>query len=231
VSAAGRTIAALACGVALLSGYARAEVQEPARDEVVGLYHLRDSFEMAMLFELRADGTYGYQLAVGAKDERSTGTWTLDGDRITLTTTPRPVAPAFEQVASDPAADAPYLMVTRPNGSALQGVDVILHCAGGEVAYGYTLDTGWPYPENDDGIGGDGKCADPQTLRLVEGINEIASPVYDVAGVAGGLRFVLHPDDLGLRDMTGWQATVSGDTLWLDYAGSQRVEMVRQRPD
>ncbi|MCL6250194.1 hypothetical protein M3P36_03910 [Altererythrobacter sp. KTW20L] len=221
----------MACGASLLTGCVHVAAQEAARDEVVGLYHLRDSFEVAMLLELRADGTYSYELAVGAKDERSIGTWSLDGNRITLVTTPKPVAPLFEQVGSDPSPDAPFLLVTWPNGNALQGVDVILHCAGGEVAYGYTLDTGWPYPENEDGIGGDGLCADPQTLRLVEGINDIASPEYDVAGVAGGLRFVLHPNDLGLRDMTGWQATITGDTLLLAYEGSQMVEMVRYRAD
>ncbi|MFC3100205.1 hypothetical protein [Altererythrobacter lauratis] len=223
-----RQLAALLLGATLISAPLQAR---EADGEAAGRYYLRGGFEIAMQLELRDDGSYGFELAVGAKDERSSGTWTQAGNRIIFATDPLPVAPVFAQMERDAAADAPYLLVTWPDGEVLQGVTVRLTCAGGEVAWGYTHDTGWPYPENEDGLGGDGLCAEPQSLRLIEGIHDIHSPDYDVAGVAGGLRFVLHPNDLGLRDMTGWQAILDGDRLWLEYDGSDRVELVRYRPN
>lgn len=199
------------------------------RGDVAGTYVLERSFEAALQLELRADGTYSFALAVGALDETSQGTWSITPEGIiTFTTIPRPVAPEFERLADDPAQASPYLMVRWPNGNPVQGVSVILQCANGETAYGYTLDTGWPNPDpEEDELGGDDKCDDPRTLRLIESIHDVYSPEYDVAGAAGGLRFVLNPNDMGVRDMTGWQAGVTGNRIRLLHESEGAGALVR----
>ncbi|MCB2089583.1 MAG: hypothetical protein KDD98_12265 [Sphingomonadaceae bacterium] len=195
---------------------------------MAGTYVLERSFEAAMQLELRADGTYLYALSVGALDERSQGSWSVTpGGTITFATTPRPEAPEFERLADGTVQDSPYLIVIWPNGVPVQGINVALQCANGATAYGYTLDTGWPYEGPEEDMGGDDLCDDPQSLRLIEPVHDVYSPAYDVAGAGGGLRFVLHPNDMGVRDMTDWQASVTGNRIRLLHESEGAAVLVR----
>lgn len=193
--------------------------------EVAGLYVLPDAFETYLVIELRPDGTYGYELSVGALDERSLGTWSISGNRITFQTEPRPVPPEFERQADDSAPDAPFVSVTWPKGRTIDGIDVIITCKNGETLSGYTIGGMWS-PEQSN------PCDTPQSLRLVEDIHRVELPEYSISNDTRGLRFILRPNDMGVVDFTGKTAVATGDTLTIELmeTATQLRKVPRQQP-
>ncbi|MBD3729218.1 MAG: hypothetical protein IE933_05880 [Sphingomonadales bacterium] len=191
-------------------------------DDAVGEYRDVNSFEMFHGLLLRADGTFAYALSVGALDRRSAGTWVREGDVITLTTDPKPVAPEFVAAPDDGAAGAPYLIVTWPDGDGIAGVDVLLGCGDGTQISDYTQYDGWSP--------GAGTCPDPQWVELEEGIHQIRSPRFPVAGRRGGLHFVLEPHDFGVADLTGTQGVLKEGKLVLTLGGQSAI-FERVTPD
>ena len=224
----GAVAAALALFMPLSAG---AQAEEPSAQDtrriqdVAGLYVLPDAFETYLVVELRPDGTYGYELSVGALDERSLGTWAINGDRISFQTEPRPVPPEFERQADDSAADAPFVSITWPKGRTIDGIDVVITCENGETLSGYTIGGMWS-PEQSN------PCDTPQSLRLVEDIHRVESPEYPISNDTRGLRFILRPNDMGVVDFTGKTAVATGDTLTIELmeTATQLRKVPRQQP-
>jgi hypothetical protein len=73
-----------------------------AGPSIEGIYEAHQ-MEAGAALELRADGHFRYQLDYGAVSEHAEGEWTFDGKAVRLTTSPKPLAPAFELVSDDPA--------------------------------------------------------------------------------------------------------------------------------
>lgn len=184
--------------------------QEP---QIAGEYRATDSFEMYRGLLLRPDGTFAYALSVGALDQRSSGTWTQQGNTFDLVTTPKPVPPEFAQVEAAKGGGAPFLAVMWPNGRGIAGIDVTLGCEGQEPLYDYTQEDGWSPPS--------GACARPLWVQLAEPVHDIRSPRFTIETVASGLRFVLQPNSFGVIDLTGARGVVTGDRLVFHFDGRE----------
>ena len=196
-----------------IAGLAMALLALPAhaQDNAAGEYRDEDSFEKFHGLLLRPDGTFAYALSIGALDQRSGGSWEQQGDTVTLTTSPTPVAPLFRQADPDESESAPFVLVSWPNGQGIPGVDITLGCTDGTTLTDYTQYDGWSPPA--------GECDGPQWIELVEGIHDIRSPRYPIADGARGLRFVLVPNDFGVVDLTGATGKLDGDRLVMHLRG------------
>lgn len=199
--------AALAAMFALLSAAAPLQAQ----DDAAGEYRAEDSFEKFHGLLLKPDGTFEYTLSVGALDQRSSGSWEQQGDTVTLTTSPTPLAPVFRQAERDENEGAPFVLVSWPDGEGIPGIDITLGCADGTTLTDYTQYDGWSPPE--------GACDEPQWIELVEDIHNIRSGRFPIAEGASGLRFVLEPNDFGVVDLTGTIGTLDADRLVLVLHG------------
>lgn len=163
----------------------------------VGEYGIAEGPDVGGGLLIRSDGRFQYALAVGALDERAEGRWEARGDRICLTTEPKPVPPAFEKgapIAVDGAI--PTLLVTWPNGEGIPGVDFRIGFDSGDPAEGYTQYYGWTMPQED-------KRA-PRWVEISEPIYGITAPRFVLTEADGGrLRVTLIPNDIGVVDMEG----------------------------
>ncbi|MEL7218905.1 MAG: hypothetical protein AAGK01_10800 [Pseudomonadota bacterium] len=196
-------------------------------------------FEMAMGMEIRADGTFGWGLSVGALDMRANGTWRQDGNFITLTSDPKPVAPEFrwsgiESVTSDPAK-APFVRVVwASNGKDFPYADVQLTCANGKRFYGQVHADGYPsneafeYADELPAAERDPRqsCDVPDTAVLIQGIHDIRSKPFKLAdfGWKPGqtVRFAFHRNDLGVADFTGVTGYLDDGKIVLDVSAVGR---------
>ena len=86
------------------------ETESTAQSEFVGRYD-GSSFETAMGTEVRADGTWGWGLSVGALDMRAEGVWRQEGDFIYLTSDPKPVAAEFSFSGLETSENDPWIRV------------------------------------------------------------------------------------------------------------------------
>lgn len=197
-----------------------------AQESAAGEYTLADAFEIAMGLLLRPDGTYAFGLSVGGLDQKSAGTWVQDGDTVTLTTNPAPVAPIFapagpeHAIADDP--DAPSLLrVTWPNGRDIPGIDVTLGCADGTIATGYTQYDGWS-PET--------PCEAPQWISLRENTHGIGPQWFPLEQGAQRAHFILVPNDFGVVDLTGATARLERGALYFTFLdNTQKMVRVERR--
>lgn len=199
---------------------AQTEASAETQQSAAGEYTIPDSFEMYVGLLLREDATFEFALSVGAMDKKSAGTWKQDGQTVTLTTTPKPVPPVFERAERNEAADAPFLLVTWPNGRGIAGITFALGCENNTKLSDYTQSDGWSPPE--------GSCTMPEWIELTESIHEIYSPRFDISEESGALHFVLQPNSFGVLDMTGATGVLDGETLSLGFMGTTE-DFVRVR--
>ncbi|HET6526930.1 hypothetical protein [Sphingopyxis sp.] len=136
-------------------------------------------------------------LAAGALDERAEGRWEMRGERICLTTDPKPVPPAMEKgPLIEVEGTVPTLLVTWPNGEGVPGVDFTIGFDSGDPAEDYTQYYGWTMPEDDARV--------PRWVELREPIYGITAPRYDLTEADGGkLRVIIVPNDIGVVDFDG----------------------------
>ncbi|MBP6336571.1 MAG: hypothetical protein KA375_03170 [Vitreoscilla sp.] len=72
-----------------------------ASTDLLGTYYLTGVRETGGQLRFRSDGQFDFGLSYGAVDQEATGTWAVDGEQISLTTTPRP-PPSFSWQANQP---------------------------------------------------------------------------------------------------------------------------------
>ncbi|MFT4027559.1 MAG: hypothetical protein QM676_12265 [Novosphingobium sp.] len=166
-----------------------------AAQDLAGRYRLADGPDVAGALELGKDGTFGYELAAGALDERAQGTWEMqdgaDRPRACLTTRPTPTPPEF-QPAEPISGDGSTIRVTwppRPDGTlrGIAGIDFTIGFDSGDPLTGYTQEDGWSMPPEERRI--------PRWIELIEPIHRITmarTPLH------GRFRAVLMPNDLGV---------------------------------
>ncbi len=82
---------------------------------LAGLYQAQQ-MEFGAALELKANGTFRYQLDYGAVSEHAEGRWTSEGGIVRLTTQPRPVSPKFELIHDDPAPPGEISIAVEPPG-------------------------------------------------------------------------------------------------------------------
>lgn len=160
----------------------------------VGEYSFAEGPDVGGGLLIRSDGHFQYVLEAGALDERAEGRWEARGERICLTTEPKPVPPAMKKgPLIEVDGTVPTLLVTWPNGRGIPGVDFVIGFDSGDPAEGYTQYDGWTIPDDDKRT--------PRWVEVREAIYDISAPRYELADADGGkLRVIIEPNDLGVVD-------------------------------
>lgn len=190
----------------------------------VGEYRLTEGPDVGGGLLIRSDGRFQYMLAAGALDERAEGRWETHGDRICLTTDPKPVPPTMEKgPLLEVEGATPTLLVTWPNGRGIAGVDFTIGFDTGEPIEDYTQYDGWTLPGDDPRI--------PRWVELREPIYGITAPRFELTDEdEGRLRAIIIPNDIGVVDFANACAERNGEGLMLDR-GDGHMRFVRVTGD
>lgn len=202
--------------ILLLGGAALAGERSPA-----GEYRLVGEQDVASGLALRPDGRFDYFLIAGALDEQARGRWSAADGVVTLATEPRPVPPAFSQLAPAATDAAPLTVkVSWPGGRGIALVDLRIGFDEGEPVYGYTQEDGWSLPA--------GERRTPRWIELKVPMHDFVSPRFPIDLAAGNaLAFTLTPNDLGTFDFTGVRIEMAEGALVVVRDGARlRYEAV-----
>jgi hypothetical protein len=174
----------------------------------VGEY-VHSQMELVAGIRLNPDGTFLYGLTVGSLDERAEGRWKATGNRIELTSDPRPVAPVITPAKVETAPGKPFaLRVMAPGGRDVQGVDLLVEFDAGEPLQSYTVGEPWTLPAEE--------RRTPRFVTFSMPSYRLRSDRLPLDARAGTIvNFTLTPNDFGVIDLTGVHADVQGDTLTL----------------
>ena len=163
----------------------------------VGEYAVAEGPDVGGGLLIRDDGRFQYALAAGALDERAEGRWEARGDRVCLTTEPKPVPPAMSKGTTG-AIDgaAPTIVVSWSSGGTIAGVDFTIGFDSGAPIESYTQYDGWTMPEDDPRV--------PRWVEVREPIYGITAPRFDLTETDGGkLHVIIEPNDIGVVDFEG----------------------------
>ncbi len=188
----------------------------PATSTPVGHYRLQGVHDAASELILRADGRFEYALAYGALDEEAAGRWRRVGDKIFLTTLPKPVPPAFSPGKTARTAEAPLaLHVTWPDGRGIPGVDFRIEFDSGAPLQDYiNNDEGWSLPAEEK--------RKPVAVTLAEPIYQLVSPRFPIdTSKANDLTFILTPHDMGHVDFEGLPLDIAPGKLVMHRGGGE----------
>lgn len=203
-------------GIAAVAGLLQpAKAQEaprpgsaPAAASPAGEYLLSE-MELVAGIRLNTDGTFQYGLTVGALDETAQGRWEASGNRIKLTSAPRPVAPTIAAAKTEAAPGNPFaIRVLWPNGRDVPGVDLRIAFDRGAPLDSYMAGGPWSLPEGERRIPRFVTFSMP-SYRLHAGPLPLEPKPGRVA------TFTLTPNDFGVIDLSGVEAEIVGETLVL----------------
>ena len=199
-------------------------VPAEARSPYAGRYRIANGPDTAGGLELDGDGRFRFTLSEGALDQRAEGSWTETGGDIRLTTDPKPVPPSFARGPDgkpEDGKDAPTLHVRLADGRDLAGIDFRLGLTTGAGMAGYTQAEGWSFE-----VSGERRVA---WVELVEPIYQVVSARFIIdPPVAGGLVFVLTPNDIEVVDFRNdWFERRTDDFVL--HRGERSVRMVREK--
>lgn len=184
-------------------------IAAPVPVDLTGTYRIDAGPDVAGRLVLNRDRTFAYALAAGALDEKASGRWAFIDGKTCLTTTPKPVPPAWR---AEPADNGPTVRVIWPTGRGIPGIGVRVGFSDGADADGagldggYTLEDGWALPQ--------GETRVPRWVELTEPVYGLASPRFPFAS-ARRLRVTLVPNDLGTVDFDKACITLTGTALVL----------------
>ena len=191
-----------------------------ARSPYAGRYRVAEGPDTAGMLDLQPDGRFRYFLSEGALDEQAEGTWSETGGDIRLTTEPKPVPPSWAR-GPDGGEGAATIRVVLADGRELAGIDFRLGLADGASMAGYTQAEGWSFA----GPGGRRVA----WVELYEPIHGVASQRFAIdPPAAGGLVFVLTPNDIGTVDFDQTPVHRRSDDFVLDRRGRE-LRLVRER--
>jgi len=106
-----------------------------------GHYYLNGMTEVGSELLLKKDGSFQWALSYGASDQLASGTWSVNGDKVTLVSAPPERAPTFRSFSEDeygrikPAEPGSWIAIVGfPRQGPLAGVEVQFESAGGKRA-------------------------------------------------------------------------------------------------
>lgn len=180
----------------------------PAPASIAGDY-AHSQMELVAGIRLSPDGTFLYGLTVGSLDETAKGRWEAVGNRVKLTSEPRPVAPTITAGRTDAAPGKPFaLRVVAPNGRDVPGVDLRMEFDTGEPLDSYMAGGPWSLPDDERRM--------PRFVTFSMPSYRLRSQRLPLDGKAGLVAiFALTPNDFGVIDLSEAPAEVDGDTLTL----------------
>lgn len=209
-------LAALLVAVAS-PGHAQ-EATEPASTDLAGNY-VASEREMVAGLRLGADGRFQFGLTVGALDQLAEGRWKADGNRVHLTSDPRPVPPTIKPGRVEATPGQPFaIRVVGPLGGDVPGVDLRIEFDSGAPLESYLPGSAWSLPEDEKRI--------PRFVTFSISSHRIEFPRLALDPRPGMTAiFDLTPNDFGVADMTDAVVTVDGNRLTLTYAlGTLRMK-------
>jgi hypothetical protein len=188
----------------------------------VGHYRLH-VHEAASEIVLRADGRFAYVLAYGALDEEATGRWRRVGNRVLLTTVPKPVPASFARGKAARTTEAPLaLHVNWSNGRGIPGIDFKVEFESGAPFADYiNNDEGWNMPPEE--------TRKPVAVTLALTMYGLVSQRFPIdTAKANDLTFVLTPHDLGHYDFENTPLDIApGKLVW--HRNGTALDFVRER--
>lgn len=187
---------------------AAATASATSPSSLVGEY-VHSQMELVAGIRLNPDGTFLYGLTVGSLDERAQGRWKASGNRIELTSDPRPIAPVITPAKIEAAPSRPFaLRIVAPNGRDIPGVDLLLEFDAGEPLQSYAAGEPWTLPVEE--------RRTPRFVTFSMPSYRLRSDRLPLDAKAGTVaNFTLTPNDFGVADLTGVQGEIQGDTLTL----------------
>ncbi|NIJ18491.1 hypothetical protein FHS95_000160 [Sphingomonas naasensis] len=193
----------------------------PALASPAGEYRLSE-MELVAGIRLNADGSFQYGLTVGALDESAQGRWEAAGNRIRLTSVPRPVAPTIAPARIETAAPGtPFaIRLVWPNGRDVPGVDLRIAFDSGEPLDSYLAGGPWSLPEGERRV--------PRFVTFSLAPYRLQSARLPLDAATGRVAmFTLTPNDFGVIDLSDVPAEIVGDTLVLHRPeGTMRFKRV-----
>ena len=168
--------------------------------------------EIAAAIELKPDGRFNYGLSYGALDEQAAGRWTVNGDRVLLSSNPV-VAPRLFLVSRGREPEGMLqLGLDVPRGVSRQYFDAMV--TGG---YGQTHKV----QLREEGLFMPFSRADPPTVvRLVLQIFRVASEPVKLDPSSGyAVQFRFEPNDIGKVDFRAEPLRIVNGDLVLDRHG------------
>jgi hypothetical protein len=186
---------------------------------VVGAYCLTGVREVGSCIRLSAGGKFEYFLAYGAYDEKSEGTWRLEGGEIIVDSPAYDRRPVFSLKRLQPGeTDAFVVIVESKSGRGMIGIDVVVNCEGSSKRAGITQPEGFKTD-----------CASPPTaVSLGLRMYDVAPQTIDVSDRAGSDRayvFEFDLGDLGRKRFAAHRFRFEDNPLVTVYANSPIKEL------
>jgi len=189
------------------------EAEETAQSDspFLGRYN-GNQMEMAMGMIVRADGTFGWGLSVGALDMRAAGTWFEEDDTIVFISDPKPVAPEFGWSGMEVVPDGKLLrIVWASNGEPFQYGSVRATCANGDIVLDQIMAEGWSPPDS---------CDTVTSVQLSQNTYDVTSEVYDFTTTfkpseGETIRFEFRRNDMGVANFDGVMGQLEDGVLTL----------------
>jgi hypothetical protein len=174
----------------------------------VGRYRLTGEQDAASELIVRRDGHFAYALAYGALDEQAEGRWRREGDRIYLTTEPKPVPAAFAAGEATRTDETPLRLRVVWDGTdrGVATVDLRVGFTDGGTVEDYTQEDGWSLDPAERRI--------PAWVELWLGMFGLPPTRFPVDPArANALTFRLIPHDLGTYDFEDMQLDMAPGRL------------------
>jgi hypothetical protein len=187
------------------------EAAEPASTSLAGNY-VASEREMVAGLRLGKDGRFQFGLTVGSLDQLAEGRWKADGNRIHLTSEPRPVPPTVKAGRVDVTPGQPFaIRLVGPSGNDVPGIDLRIEFDSGAPLDSYLPGSPWSLPEDEKRI--------PRFVAFSIPSHRIDFPRLALDARPGTTAiFDLTPNDFGMADMTDAIVTLDDGTLTLTYA-------------
>jgi hypothetical protein len=212
--------AAILTGAAYATTAGVALAAAPTMASVAGVYD-GGQMEVAAGLELKADGTFHYELSYGALDEQASGRWSLSGDQVVLTSAPvNP--PRFSVVSQEKGTDG-VLRITMDFKDPYQQQDfsALILKSGGEGDEEQLGIDGltWSFPPS----------APPVGVRLLVSVYQIVGDELKLDPDKGyTIKYHFDANDLG---KVAFQATpvkiVNGQLLLVRYDRTLKFKRVK----
>jgi hypothetical protein len=178
--------------------------------------------EIAAALELKPDGRFNYGLSYGALDEQAAGRWTVNGDRVLLSSNPV-VAPRLFLVSRGRGPEGMLqLNLDVPRGVSRQYFDAMITRGNGQTEKVQLSEEGLSLPF--------ARTDPPSEVRLVLQIFRVASEPVKLDPSSGyAVQFRFEPNDIGKIDFRAEALRIVNGDLVLDRHGrTLRFRRTRQ---
>ncbi|MET0247155.1 MAG: hypothetical protein ABW182_10445 [Sphingomonas sp.] len=196
---------------ALLSVAAQAQEAPPGAGTAVSPAgdYVHSEREMIAGLRLNPDGSFEYALTVGSLDESAKGRWQAEGNRIRLTSDPRPVPPTITATRIDADPGKPFsIRVLTPRGVDMPGVDMLVEFDSGDPLDTYTPGVPWTVPADEN--------RSPRFVTFSMPSYRLRSERLPLDPKPGTTAiFSLTPNDFGVADFTGAEVEFQAGKLIL----------------